>query len=346
MPRELRAWLAVQPVPRPGVVLQANHRDAPSALPLAELQAVLDLEGLAVVESVAIESHGIRQAFVLAVGLALERARALQRKGELPQGPGETDDPGVLLARIQSLPSPLEGAEKAVRATAAKLQDSTGAPRLPDARTPGGRLWPPIEGRAVLESATVPGARPRRGPNGCWHFRRGLWYVHSARRHEIADLDDARLELVQWARGHAKDLSRLSPRRCLALADTGLGTWRLWQVLSLQESCRQTLYEALRSCAPEVAAQHLRTCAELLGGACGVFQRPPFLPCRLDVLGEAGGRPVYVGLLPPVRWEPPAGEYPTSTAALVRREIEPLVEAVRPQPPAVEAALAALLSGP
>ncbi len=96
--RGLRELLESMPFPRPEVIVQANHRDLPDALPLPALGDVLGLDGLNLVESVATENAGIRETFVFAVRLAVGRARELRRLGILPAGEGETDDPVALMA--------------------------------------------------------------------------------------------------------------------------------------------------------------------------------------------------------------------------------------------------------
>lgn len=67
---ELLQTLSGADAPRPGVVLQANKRDLPDAAPLDRLRRT---HGLAVVESVASQGEGTREAFVFAVCLALDR---------------------------------------------------------------------------------------------------------------------------------------------------------------------------------------------------------------------------------------------------------------------------------
>jgi signal recognition particle receptor subunit beta len=309
--RELRSFIASQPSPGPGVVVQANHRDRPDALPLAALRDGLGLDGLALVESVATESQGIREAFVLAVRLALDRARELLARSALPAGPGELDDPDALLAWLQA-------------ATGAESEGPPPPPRLPDSDAPGGGIWPPVDGRMILRSAAAPGAVPRQGSDGSWHLRTGVWQFHSAAGHELEHLEDARREMRDWARKHAESSSRLSSQRCIALAETGLGTWRLWQVVRAEESLRQRLETALRESAPAGAAALLRACAGRLLEARGAFRPSPPLPCRLELIGERRERPVYIGLLPPPGWEPSEGELALTDAELVRREIRPL----------------------
>ena len=139
--------------------MQANHRDRPDAVPLAALHEALGLDGLALIESVATEGQGIREAFVLAVRLALDRARELRSQGVLPVGPGETDDPGALLAWLQiaerETASGTERAERVAEVAADASQTGLQTPRLPDSSVPSGRVWPPIEGRIFLHSASV-----------------------------------------------------------------------------------------------------------------------------------------------------------------------------------------------
>jgi signal recognition particle receptor subunit beta len=81
----LAAVLDKLPGPPIGIVLQANKRDHPQAVPIEEIQSLLAGLGLrlGVVESVAIEGTGIREAFVFAVRLALDRVRELMRTGKL-----------------------------------------------------------------------------------------------------------------------------------------------------------------------------------------------------------------------------------------------------------------------
>ena len=80
----------------------------------------------------------------------------------------------------------------------------------------------------------------------------------------------------------------------------------------------------MRASAPSEAAALLRTGADRLLEARGAFRPAPPLPCRLELIGERRERPVYIGLLPPPGWEPPAEELALTDAELVRREIQPL----------------------
>ncbi|HEY2737725.1 MAG TPA: ADP-ribosylation factor-like protein, partial [Thermoanaerobaculia bacterium] len=348
--RELRELLATQPAPRPGVIVQANHRDLPDALPLAALREALGIEeidGIALVESVATENQGIRKAFVLSVRMALDRARELMAQRALPSGPGETDDPTALLAWLRAVTEETVSTAASAASTAPSPEpDRSRAPCLPDGGVPTGRVWPPIEGRIVLCSAATPGAVAQRTPDGSWRFSRDGWHFRSAPEHEFEHLDDGKQELLAWAQRHTVALDRLSPQRCIVLADTGWGTWRLWQLVRAEESLRQRLRTALAGAAPTATASLLRSCAGHLLAARDLFRLTPPLPCRLEVIGEDGDRPLYVGLLPPASWGPPADEYPLADEDLVRREMQPLIEAAGAQPRLVKDAWREILAGP
>ena len=86
--RDLHALFAAD-LPARGIVFQANKRDASDALPLPEVRSQLGDAQFAVgiVSSVAADGTGIREAFVYAVQLALDRVRELLRLGTLPTTP-------------------------------------------------------------------------------------------------------------------------------------------------------------------------------------------------------------------------------------------------------------------
>jgi signal recognition particle receptor subunit beta len=85
-----------------GVVLQANKRDAVDSVPRDELQSELGrIAPLAIIETVATAGDGIREAFVFAVRLALDRVRAFT--GRLPEGEPEISTPDDLMERLRAL---------------------------------------------------------------------------------------------------------------------------------------------------------------------------------------------------------------------------------------------------
>jgi signal recognition particle receptor subunit beta len=89
--------------PPVSIVLQANKRDLPDATPLEQLRRMLDELELrsAILESVATEGAGIRETFVFAVRLALDRVRELMRSGELNTAPPKINNAQQLLEELQ-----------------------------------------------------------------------------------------------------------------------------------------------------------------------------------------------------------------------------------------------------
>lgn len=89
--------------PTVGIVLQANKRDQPDAVPIADVRAMLDSIGgrIGLVESVAIDGSGVRETFVFAVRLALDRVRELMRTGQLRTIRPEVDSADELLQELR-----------------------------------------------------------------------------------------------------------------------------------------------------------------------------------------------------------------------------------------------------
>jgi signal recognition particle receptor subunit beta len=89
--------------PPVGIVMQANKRDHPLAVPMERLREMLDGLGMrvGVVESVATEGAGIRETFVFAVRLALDRVRELMRTGQLKTIAPSVDSADDLLTDLK-----------------------------------------------------------------------------------------------------------------------------------------------------------------------------------------------------------------------------------------------------
>ncbi|MFC4310069.1 ATP/GTP-binding protein [Steroidobacter flavus] len=90
-----------------GIVLQANKRDLPDAVSLTQIRGMLDELELrsAVIESVATDGTGIRETFVFAVRLALDRVRELMRSGALVTAQPKINSAADLLKEMQSAES-------------------------------------------------------------------------------------------------------------------------------------------------------------------------------------------------------------------------------------------------
>lgn len=90
-----------------GIVLQANKRDLADAVSLAQLRAMLDELDMrsAIIESVATDGAGIRETFVFAVRLALDRVRELMRNGDLATSQPKINSAQDLLKELQQAES-------------------------------------------------------------------------------------------------------------------------------------------------------------------------------------------------------------------------------------------------
>ena len=321
---ELRDMLAGASDAPVGVILQANKRDLPDAIPLDQLHARLAEGGwpIGVVESIAADGTGIREAFVYAVRLALDRTRELMSRGALRTTPSGRRGAAELLDALRAddralyaAPPPVIASgpaspaaellrevlahetDERVAAALPGLGPTRGAPAPPDASVPSGAIWPPVEGRMVLHEATEVGLAVRRVGDGDWMAGTGSgWRAHSTAAAEFSRFDDGRQALVAWAQGHAALAGLLSPPRCIVLADTGAGTWRLWQIVKLLPSLRAWLVDGAALTASELLGR-LTAAAACLGDAHRRCVGTQLLP-TLDTIGRAAHGPQFISLIP------------------------------------------------
>jgi signal recognition particle receptor subunit beta len=340
---ELRAFVNEAAPPAPGIVLQANKRDAGEAVPIDVLRARLAVgPTVGVTQSVATDGTGIRETFVLAVRLALDLVRERWRTGTLATGRPETETGEDLMdalrraeggVRPTAETSPGTGWTPRVETTAATTAVAEPEParpegvRTPDAFVPGGLIWPPVEGRLVLHEASAIGLYATRGPNGdWWASAEKAWIAYSFRAADFAEMEPGRAALVSWARWLSTLGRRLSPRRAIALCASGTGTWRLWQVGRREPSLRDLVRAALAEPHPDRAADGLLRASELLAEADAELG-PLGLPVTAVSVGRVEGTGVcYVGIVPAV-----AAAVPTAVPhhERVRAVIGPLVSRAR-----------------
>lgn len=234
-------------VPPVGIVVQANKRDLKGAITLDALRDALDRDRLlALTEAVAESGEGVRETFVLAVRLALDRVRELWNRKELPKiEPGIDDGDQLLsamkatesvnLASLSSLGlgaierrSPIEGAASPPPASP---PPSGGVPPLPNASVPPGLVWPPVGGRIVVHESTRVMTRIERRESGDWLGFSSEWMLRSPLKGLFFHLEEARAALVSWARWHSAVAERLSQPRCIVLMPEASEVWRLWQIV-------------------------------------------------------------------------------------------------------------------
>jgi signal recognition particle receptor subunit beta len=305
--------------PPVGIVFQANKRDESDAVPMPDLRGMLGAIGPTVlVETVASDGDGVREAFVLAVRLALDRVRPLSlseasdrppppaganqlleemlrmERGSPSSRPGAAPEAASLLAQLT------QPSMEAAAATAAFVPGTEAEPVfVPNTMTPSGRIWPPVDGRALLHEVTSLGLEPVRNSSGDWWAAGGGWWVHSTSAAIYDDLDLARRQLIDCARVHGILANHLSSGRVLILADAGRERQRIWQMVRVQPNLHDRLRAAARAPTVELAELLYFAAAHLIEARARLVNAGVPLACTLDTIGgEIGRRPLFVGLMP------------------------------------------------
>jgi len=326
--------------PPVGVVLQANKRDLPDATPLDELRTMVDGidRRIGIVESVARDGSGIREAFVFAVRLALDRVRELMKTQQLHQVRPDIDNADDLLRSLQqaeegALDLAVDGGLKhtyvhdiqqtsmASQALTEALRENVDAsvpepavaepappsimqsdlpPALPDERVASGLIWPPVDGRMILHETAQQRPALARHADGGWFGSIGeRWQLHTAASAVFASLDDGRNELVQWARMHVSALGALSKERCIVLAADGGGSFRLWQIVRIGTSLRSQVERALTDTGEALARGLLSVARSFLEMADRSAAAGCDLGLTLSDIEAAPAGPAYLGFAPP-----------------------------------------------
>lgn len=198
--------------------------------------------------------------------------------------------------------------------TAPRSPSALRTPALPTPAAPSEALWPPTEAREVLRQVCEHALLARLDSSGQWIADAGPWRVRSAPCHELASYESGRQELLSWAREHTLLAAALSPGRVLVLADTGAGTWRLWQVVGVHPTLRDRLLEAAADPLPQLYGR-LTEAAQLL---CEGIEhtRPTRLRPTLDNFGPGHSSGRFVAPLPsPHDIVPPPSNEPHREAA-------------------------------
>jgi signal recognition particle receptor subunit beta len=308
--------------PPVGIVLQANKRDAPDATPREQLRERLKaVAPIGIVETIATGSEGIREAFVLAVRLALDRVRALSIEGRLPVGVQAVDGPETLLRAIRETetkgkvlpevsevikrPSTIPPFFEIPRANPSSVPPAAESASeettfVPDPMMPGGMIWPPVDGRAHLHEVAKLDIRPFKTPRGDWWASASGWRFHSRPRALFSDHNRARDELIAWARLHSACAQQISAGRVVILADAGFGQLRLWQIVRVDSLLREQLAHILSSEDPQEIARGMLEIAVRLTSAREWFEGASArLPCTLWTVGASTSyRPEFAGLMP------------------------------------------------
>lgn len=165
----------------------------------------------------------------------------------------------------------------------------------------------------LCEAAASPQALQRLS-NGAWLAGAGgPWRSISAATDVFGDHAAGRRALLAWMLEHAACAALLSPSRCLALAEAGPGTWRVWQIYRATPSLRSWLLAAAWRPAGALHGRLVRAAATL-GEAHASFAGTP-LVATLDAVGAPADRPQYVWPMP----------YPGAPRPAVRLHVEDAV---------------------
>jgi hypothetical protein len=199
---------------------------------------------------------------------------------------------------------------------------------VPDPMMPGGMIWPPVDGRALLHEVASLDIRPTRSGRADWCGSGSGFRFHSNGWAVYSDPQSARNELIEWARLHAANIAHLSAGRAVILADAGSGRRRLWQIVRAEATLRERLATALPQLEPEALAAELISVATQLASAREFFATTTVtLPCTLWTVGaSASSRPTFVGLMPTREHQAPAEPMGRE---LLRRELSPQLRELR-----------------
>jgi signal recognition particle receptor subunit beta len=290
----LRDQLAGTARPHPGVLVQANKRDLPQAIPIPELHQRLGLdETIGSTASIASQGDGVLQPFVMAVRLALDRVDELLRQGRVSSGAESSTTAEALLNSLDHL-APTRPLAEAM-SSAPSLP-----PGLPRLDAPPGWVWPPVEGRlSLLDAARHEVSIAAEG--GDCRGEAGPWMVHAAGAARYEDEASARLALLEWARWHADHDRYLSPGRCLAIAEAPAeGGLQLWQFVRRERTLTAQLSHAIQQEPPEELARTLFSAIQAVERVHRAVA-PSGPRVSFDTVGMLSNGPAYVALAPTPR---------------------------------------------
>lgn len=225
---------------------------------------------------------------------------------------------------------------QALRATPARTRQGTAvseradadrSPAPPDDRLDSGMVWPPIAGRIILHDITASPPVVSRGKDLSWEAVAGeRWQLLSLPQHCFPSQDAAREELLRLARMHSQFKPLLSEHRCLCGAPSGLGDWRVWQIVRRETTLADVVKLTMGLKAADAVAAELLRVGRLLCKAVELFRDAGF-PCQpaLDSLAVSRRRPVFTRYLPHAVMEANATAVPQEPVELLRRELRSAV---------------------
>lgn len=306
------------PSPPVGVVLQANKRDLEDVASRAELEsALLTRSAATVVESRALDGVGVRESFVFAVRLALDRARSQLNDGSLLGGSPAVESGEDLLQHLRRREAEQENAPGRHETVAAQSfrslieadervleggEDSVAAgegesPRLPHPGVPTGLVWPPVTGRALLHRLHHADQEVEQDAAGNWWAVDARFVAHSSSADCYEQLEDGRQAVVESARLHSGLVKFMSQGRCLALSPDGRGRWRLWQVAARHRSMLDQMLSLLDRGDTQEVHRLIERCVSSMKKWSDAAVDHSVMPLSLATMSADSDSPLYVGIV-------------------------------------------------
>jgi signal recognition particle receptor subunit beta len=171
---------------------------------------------------------------------------------------------------------------------------------LPDPSVPSGFIWPPIEGRVIVQQALVGSQKTIKTLSSGDHYVTSPngWRVHSRANDVFDDQNAARSALIEWARLHVRNQNLLTDRRCVVLSPDG-ERWRLWQIVGSARSLDDFLTQEVRGSSVRQAAEALLVAATKIAAAAASFGQATIeLIAALGTVSADSADTKYVGLMP------------------------------------------------
>ena len=240
-----------QPVP---LVVQANKQDLGAATSPADVLRTLGCTpDTRYMPASAVNTEGVRAVFVTAVGLALERTRALAAAGNLTEVVSETFGSEHLLRVLEGSDAdntitPLQSP------TTGKPKDAS-FPPLPTAELAGENLWPAGAGADALAQLQQLQPLTRELSDGQYlvDFQQH-WAMKGLRMQSKAEADKQLQRLV--ARHTEAPQELLHAERCLTIIPWHQ-EWVLWEIVKTKRSVYHVLSQSIEKITPERCARSL-----------------------------------------------------------------------------------------
>jgi hypothetical protein len=238
--RQLREFLQQLPPPVPLFLIQANCQDNPLALDMNKLHDFFIDSSIKIMEASIEEGLGIRETFVMAVRLAVERLNALKENFQLFKGKFElktaeewinilhiqqTDPESSILSSLIHAPK-LENNSPEISPTNAIHADISEI-ILPNSQTPLKWLFPALLTQNVLSQLNDLSNISE--TNEGWISTNQQWAILSRPEWHYVSEKGALAALQQQIRWHSQAVFGISKDRCLALSCNEHG-WHLWQI--------------------------------------------------------------------------------------------------------------------